>query len=118
MEITKKMAVLITPLLLFAVLLILYSYANQHIVEWLGCEGIIIDEFGNMVKNNFSAKDFTVLFWLFVSLCATAVSVFLSKRIAREKLWLKILYVVGILLTSLLMSHHISYQFCQMMLNC
>ncbi len=113
MKLIKKMAILISPLLLFAVLLVPYSWANQHfIVEWLGCGCPIIDEFGNMVENNFNANDFTALFWIFISICATAVSVLLSKKILREKRWLKVLYIIGILLISLL----ISYQFCQMMM--
>ena len=113
MKLVKKMAVLITPLLLFAVLLIPYSWANQQfIVEWLGCGCPVIDEFGNMVENNFNANDFTALFWLFISICATAISVLLSKRMLREKLWLRILYIIGIFLISLL----IGYQFYQMMM--
>lgn len=113
MKLIKKMAILISPLLLFAVLLVPYSWANQHfIVEWLGCGCPTIDEFGNMVENNFNANDFTALFWLFISICATAVSVLLSKKILRENRWLKVLYIIGILLIALL----ISYQFCQMMM--
>lgn len=118
MKVIKKLAVLIAPLLLFAVMLVPYGWTNRDIVEWLGCEGLIIDNFGNLVENNFSAKDFTVLFWLFISICVTGVSVFLSKRIPREKIWLRILYITGMLLISLLISHQISYQFCQMMLAC
>lgn len=113
MKLVKKMAVLITPLLLFAVLLIPYSWANQQfIVEWLGCGCPVIDEFGNMVENNFNANDFTALFWLFISICATVISILLSKRMLREKLWLRILYIIGIFLISLL----IDYQFYQMMM--
>ena len=111
MKIIKKIAALITPLLLFAVMLILYSWANQYIHGWFGCEGFIVDNFGNLVKNNFSSKDFTVLFWLFVSICVTGVSVFLSKRILRDKIWFRILYIIGMLLISLLISHQITYQF-------
>ena len=111
MKIIKKIAVLIAPLLLFVVMVILYSWANQYIHGWLRCEGFIIDDFGNLVKNNFSAKDFTVLFWSFVSICTTGVSVYLSKRIPGDKIWLRILYIIGILLISLLLSHQITYQF-------
>ena len=113
MKLIKKIAVLVAPLLLFAALLIPYSWVNQQfIVEWFGCGCPVLDEFGNMVKNNFNANDFTALFWLFISICATVISVLLSKRILKEKIWLKVLYVIGMLLASLL----ITYLFCQMMM--
>ena len=113
MKIVKKIVVLVSPLLLFVVLLVPYSWANQQfIVDWLGCGCPILDEFGNMVENNFNANDFTALFWLFISVCATAVAVLLSKRFLKEKTWLRVLYITGIFLVSLI----ISYVFFQMML--
>ena len=113
MKSIKLIAILLTPLLLFAILLVPYSLVNQHfIVDWLGCGCPVIDEAGNMVENNFNANDFTALFWLFISICVTAISVFLSKRIQKEKMWFRVLYILGMFLVSLL----ISYQFCQMMM--
>ena len=113
MKAIKKAAILITPLLLFAVLLVPYSLINQHfIVKWLGCGCPVIDELGNMVENDFNANDFTALFWVFISICASAAAVFLSKRTLREKLWLRVLYIIAIFSLSLL----ISYQFYQMMM--
>ncbi len=113
MKSIKKIAVLVAPLLLFAVLLVPYSWANQQlIVEWFGCGCPVVDEAGNMVENNFNANDFTALFWLFISICATVISVLLSKRIPKEKIWFRVLYIVGMFLVSLL----IAYQFCQMMM--
>ena len=113
MKLVKKIAVLLIPLLLFAVLLVPYSFVNQQfIVEWLGCGCPVTDEFGNMVENNFNANDFTAIFWLFVSVCVTAVSVLLSKRILGDKPWIRVLYIIGMLLISLF----ISYRFYQMMM--
>ena len=113
MKSIKMIAILLTPLLLFAILLVPYSLVNQHfIVDWLGCGCPVIDEAGNMVENNFNANDFTALFWLFISICVTAISVFLSKRIQKEKMWFRVLYILGMFLVSLL----ISYQFSQMMM--
>ena len=113
MKLLKKIAVLAAPLFLFAVLLVPYSWANQQfIVEWFGCGCPVVDAAGNMVENNFNANDFTALFWLFISICVTAISVFLSKRIQKEKMWFRVLYILGMFLVSLL----ITYQFCQMMM--
>ena len=113
MKSIKMIAILLIPLLLFAILLVPYSLVNQHfIVDWLGCGCPVIDEAGNMVENNFNANDFTALFWLFISICVTAISVFLSKRIQKEKMWFRVLYILGMFLVSLL----ITYQFCQMMM--
>ena len=113
MKNVKKIVILMTPILLFAILFVPYSLVNQHfIVDWLGCGCPVIDETGNMVENNFNANDFTALFWLFVSACVTAISAFLSKIIPKEKVWLRVLYIVGMLVLSIL----ITYQFCQMMM--
>jgi len=65
-----------------------------------------------MVENNFSANDFTALFWLFISICVTVISSFLSKRIPKEKMRFRVLYIAGMLLISLF----ITYYFCQMMM--
>lgn len=109
----KKLIVLISPLLLFAVLLVPYSWANQEFfVEWFGCGCPKVDELGNIIHPDFNTNDFTALFWLFVSVCVTVISVFLSKRIAKEKMWLRVLYIVGMFVMSLL----ITYQFYQMMM--
>lgn len=113
MKLVKKIVLLIAPLLLFVVLYIPYRLVNQQfIVEWLGCGCPVTDEFGNIIENNFNANDFTALFWLFISVCVTVISVFLSKRIPKEKIWLRILYIVSILIISLF----ITYQFYQMMM--
>ena len=112
MKNVKKIVILLTPILLFAILFVPYILVNQHfIVDWLGCGCPVIDEAGNMVENNFNANDFTALFWLFISACVTAISAFLSKIIPKEKVWLRVLYIVGMLVLSIL----ITYQFCQMM---
>ena len=113
MKTVKKVAVLLIPFLLFAVLLVPYSWFNQqYVVEWFGCGCPVLDAEGNMVENHFNANDFTLLFWFGISVLATVLSVVLSKNMAKDRVWLRVLYVVGTLLISLL----ISYQFYQMMM--
>ena len=113
MKIVKKVAILIAPLFLFAVLLIPYSWFNQQfVVEWFGCGCPVLDAEGNMVENHFNANDFTLLFWLFVSVVATILSVIFSKKTLQDKKWLRVLYVIGTLVVSLF----ISYSFYQMMM--
>ncbi len=113
MKVIKKVAVFFSPLLLFAILLVPYSLINQRfIVDWLGCGCPVLDEAGNMVENYFNANDFTALFWLFISVCVTVISIFLSKRIPRDRIWLRILYIIGMLVISLF----ISYRFIQLMM--
>jgi hypothetical protein len=100
-------ATLLSPLLLFVILFIPYAWLNGHfIVDWLGCGCPRVDEFGNDVRPALSANGFTALFFLFVSVCVTVIAVFLSQRIPRRKMWLRILYVAGMLLASLLMTAH------------
>ena len=113
MKIVKKIAILIAPLLLFAILLIPYSWFNQQfVVEWFGCGCPVLDAEGNLVENNFNANDFTLLFWCFVSALTTIFSAIFSKNILKDKKWLRALYVICTLLISLF----ISYSFYQMMM--
>ena len=112
MKLIKKIAVLLSPILLFAVLFVPYDLVNQNFIgDWLGCGCPTVDEYGNMIYSNFNANDFTEFFWLFVSACVIAISVFLSRRIPKQKMWLRVMYIVCMLVLSLL----ISYQFCQIM---
>ena len=112
-KIVKNAAVLISPLLSFVVLLVPYSWANQaFIVDWFGCGCPKVDELGNIIHRDFNANDFTALFWLFITLCVTVASVFLSKKFPKEKIWLRILYIVGMFAVSLF----VTYQFTQMMM--
>ena len=109
----KKLALLLSPLLAFAVLFIPYSWANSEIiVKLFGCGCPTVDALGNMVYSDFNANDFTACFWLFVSVCVTIASAFLSVKIPKNKMWLRVLYIVGMLLMSLV----IAYQFRQMMM--
>lgn len=104
---------LLLPFLPFPLLLIPYSLINQHfIVDWFGCGCPKIDEFGNTVHPDFNANDFTRLFWFIVSIGTTVGAVFLSRIIPKEKIWLRVIYVVFVLAVSLFISHH----FCQMMM--
>ena len=113
MKFVKKLAILVAPLLLFAILLVPYSLVNEHfIVDWLGCGCPKIDEAGNVIENNFNANDFTALFWLFISVCVTAISAFLSTKIPKKKMWLRAVYVVCMLAISLLIAKY----FCQSMM--
>lgn len=108
----KTVALLLAPLLLFLVLLVPYSWLNRnYIVEWFGCGCPTTDELGEIVPS-FNANDFTEIFWLFISVCVTGISVFLSRKIPKEKMWLRVIYVIGMLVVSLVMT----YQFCQMMM--
>ena len=105
-SVIKKFLILLLPLLLFFILLVPYSYVNNEmIVDWLGCGCPKVDvETGEMIHDYFSANDFTSYFWLAVSLCVTVVSAFLTKRLPKNKIWLKILYVVLMLAVSLFIS--------------
>ena len=113
-SVIKKILILLLPLLLFFILLVPYSYVNsEFIVDWLGCGCPKVNaETGEMIHDYFSANDFTACFWLAVSLCVTVVSAFLTKLLPKNKVWLKILYVVLMLVASLF----ISYQFIQVMM--
>ena len=111
----KMIALFIAPLFLFAILLLPYSWLNSAvIVDVFGCGCTEIDESGKLITySKINANDVTVLFWMFVAICATVLAIFISiKKIPREKNWLRVVYVVGIFVISLF----IAYSFSQMML--
>lgn len=113
MKILKKVIILASPLLLFAVLVEPYNIVNQKfIVKWLGCGCPEIDEFGNIIRSSFNANDFTSVFWLFISVCATVAAVFISKKILKYRVWFRVIYIIGVATTSLF----ISYQLYQAMM--
>ena len=62
-KIVKNAAVLISPLLSFAVLLVPYSWANQaFIVDWFGCGCPKVDELGNIIHPDFNANVLAVYY--------------------------------------------------------
>ncbi len=103
----KDILILLSPFALFFVLVIPYSWFNQaFLVDWLGCGCPKLDEAGNMIHSYFNANDFTLLFWLFISLCATVIAGFLSKRIDRPK-WLRFVYVAAVFALSVFVSYQL-----------
>ena len=109
----KKTLILLAPLLIFAILVIPYSILNSEvIVERFGCGCPQVDEYGNVYEPRFNANDFTACFWGTVTLIVTVISGFLSSKIIKNKLWLKLLYVFCMLCASL----YISCSFCQLMM--
>lgn len=105
----KTVALLLAPILLFFVLFFPYIWlTNTFLVDLFGCGCPKLDEAGNPLPNQFNTNDFTRLFWLFISVCVTAISAFLSKRIPKERWWLKIVYIAGMLALSLLIASHFS----------
>ncbi|MBQ8683942.1 MAG: hypothetical protein IJ518_05445 [Clostridia bacterium] len=98
----KKLTVLLLPLLAFFVLYIPYNWVNQtFLVDWLGCGCPVVDEYGNVYERAFNANDFTACFWLAVTLGVTASACFLCRRISRERWWLRVVYIAGMLAASL-----------------
>ncbi len=82
--------------------------ANQNlIVDLFGCGCPTIDADGNTVTPVFNANDFTVCFWLFVSITVAVISAFASKRILKGKILPRIVYVAAICLVSLFLSYNL-----------
>ena len=106
----KNAAILLLPLLLFQILRVPYDWLNKKvIVVWLGCGCPQRDAFGNYFTPEFNANHFTGLFWLFIAICTTVISFFTSGKVLKNKKWLRILYIVGMLLISLLVARRYYY---------
>lgn len=98
----KHIILAICPLLLFALLVVPYSWLNQNfLVDWLGCGCPQIDEFGNIYEPVFNANDFTACFWLAIAVIATIVSLFPGKRLFPDSILFRILYTVIVAAISL-----------------
>ena len=109
----KKIFILLTPLLIFAILFVPYSILNSEvIVEKFGCGCPQVDEYGNIYESRFDANDFTACLWGVVAIMATFVSGFISTKVIKNKLWLKLLYVLCVSAASLC----ISYLLCRSMM--
>ncbi|MBQ3101060.1 MAG: hypothetical protein IJC50_08730 [Clostridia bacterium] len=112
-DFNKKFLLLLSPLLIFAVLIVPYSLIKEaFIVDWLGCGCPKVDEYGNTIHSAFNANDFTRIFWFVISLCVTGTAAIFSRKIPKKLLWLRILYVALMLIVSLL----IAAKFTQMMM--
>jgi len=100
----KNIIILLLPLILFAVLVVPYSYLNsEYLVDIFGCGCPQIDENGNMVENKFNANDVTAIFWFCVTIVVTVISGFLSVRL--PKLWMRIVYTASMFGVSLVITY-------------
>lgn len=109
-RLAKEASILVSPVLLFPILNGPYmAFNSAYVVQWFGCGCPKIDEFGNIIENDFNANDFTAIFWLTIAVIVTVISVFLSKRIPKNKLWLKLIYIAGMLIFSLLIARKFYY---------
>lgn len=89
-----KAGLLVSPLLLFGVLFTPYQWLNSSfLVDRLGCGCPQLDGAGNVV-NSFNANDFTACFWSFIALCVIGAALFLVRKIPKDKMWLRVLYVL------------------------
>ena len=106
----QKAALLVTPFLLFQIFRVPYAWLHENcVVKWLGCPYFLSDVFDNFFTSAFNAVHLAALFWLFVAVCTTAISVVLSGKVVKDKKWLRVLYIVGMLLTSLLVARRYFY---------
>lgn len=94
------------PILLFAVLLVPYSWLNQaFLVDWLGCGCPQIDEAGNLYQPAFNANDFTACFWLAISVVAGVIAFFLSRRLFPENKIYRTVYTSATVVIALLIAY-------------
>ena len=100
----KNPVFLALPPFLFAVWLIPYSWLYKNfIVNWLGSNSSTADELGNTISHAFDASDFTGVFWGAIAILATVMAIVFTKEI--ETRWLKVLYVIGVFVCSLLLAY-------------
>lgn len=87
--------VFFSPLLLFAVLVVPYQWINStFLVDRFGCGCPQVDAAGNLIQPAFNANDVTALFWGAVAVCVIGISIFLSRKINRDRIFLRIVYVL------------------------
>ena len=102
----QKAAILVSPFLLFQILRVPYAWLHENcFVKWLGSPYFLTDAFDNFFSSAFHAVHLAALFWLFIAIFTTAISVILSGKVLKDKKWLRVLYIVGMLLVSLFVAH-------------
>ena len=100
----KKLIWLISPFLLFFILVIPYGYINSRlIVKLFGCGCPKIDDAGNVIENYFNANTFTAYFWTFIAISVCTLSVYLAFRFIKNK-YMRLAYIIAVLVLSLLLS--------------
>ena len=98
----RKAMRLLLPLGTFFLLYIPYNWVNRtFLVDWLGCGCPRMDETGHFYTPTFNANTATYCFWLGIAALVVLRAVFLSRRIARRRWWLRAVYVAGMLGVSL-----------------
>lgn len=90
----RTAGILLSPLLTFFVLFLPYQWLNSSIlVKRLGCGCPQVDAAGNVI-NSFNANDFTACFWLLIALGVTGAAIPLSGKLLKDKVWLRIPYIL------------------------
>lgn len=93
---TVKAAIaLLSPILLFPVLIAPYQWFNRNVlIGWLGCGHNITIIDGKYHRSFFTANDFTACFCLLMIATINALSFFLAKHFLKDKPKLRVVYVV------------------------
>ena len=101
-DLMKKVIVLLSPFLLFAVLYIPYEWFNgAYLVDWFGCGCPVMDEYGNYLTPPINANTITTYFWLGVAIVVCLISFFVSKKVfVRCPYWMRAAYISAVLLAS------------------
>ena len=94
----KKIFKLISPLLLFDLLLWPYAHLNKT---------IIIDTFGSGWSYYPNANDVSNIFWYAVAICVALISIYRAITQIKGKWWLKSIYVLAMLVISLYIAKQI-----------
>ena len=101
----EKAAILVSPFFLFQILRVPYAWLHENcFVKWLDSPYFLTDAFDNFFVSEFNAVHLAAIFWLFIAICTTVASVILSGKMLKNKQWLRVLYIVGMLLISLLVA--------------
>ena len=86
------------------VIYFLYVYVISDVAGNLfGCPCPSFDESGNIIVKQFSANDFTKVFWIFFSLVLIAISVILSLKI--KNITRKVIYIIFSVILSIVLSY-------------
>ena len=107
----KSIALLLSPLLLFVLLAYPYNRLNSEVlVDIFGCGCPQINEQGEIVHPTFTANSITVIFWFAMALCATvAEGIICCRIIPKNKAWLRVLCIAGMLAVSLLIANYLRH---------
>ena len=105
----RKFLLLLSPLAFYPVtIFIYYRLTGEYFGDLFGC-GCYFE--GKLPGFPFNANDVNGFFWQFYTVCISIVFILLSRKIPKNKIWLRIIYIISMIAISVFIGYKIWQRF-------